>query len=193
MKSLLSLTVLMLVASAIAFSQQEQHVNPLNALGLSFGASATDVIQACQRAGLTIDRIDTSSKSTAGYFHIIASGAEYQGRPATLRLGGGGVGLSGRQMVGLRSVWAIIRADSSSLLTRVHASSVEALTSSFGSPTSAGNMHPEQHEMLGFSQTHFWRVKSGREGMHLHVTVDANVDIPIRDQYMVAVQYALID
>ena len=190
MTSFPALLVAIVLVSSTAHAQNDNAVNPLDVLGLSFKATASDVLHACTRAGLTLDRVDTGR--VPGYFQITASGGTYRGHPATFRFGGGYVASGEEQAHGLRSVWAIVRSTASDSLPQAHAESIERLTATHGPATSTGTRRPEQYEKYGHAQEHFWRVDLGDDA-RLHVTLQASVDVPIDGAYLLATQYALFE
>jgi hypothetical protein len=192
MKSIPSLLLLMLAASSMATAETGSTFNPLDLIGLSYGASAIDVIRACQQAGLTITKLDTGTGATEGYFNIAVSGATYLGQPASLRLGGGGFDDMGRQHKGLNSVWAVLESDSVPLLRRVLTDCVESLIWTHG-PSKYIRAKHEMIAQVGFAEQHFWRRPFGTEGAHLDVTVQASLEVPVGNHFRVAIQYALID
>lgn len=192
MKTALSLVILTALLAIPLPAQNDASVNPLNTVGLSFGASAEEAMQACERAGLTMLSLDTGASGVKGYYFIKATGVTYRGLPASVRLLGGAYRNSGEQARGLCSVWIIIESDSSAMLCQVHQNSLAVLTSAYGLPKHGGRLSPEGCAKWGYSEDHFWQIPTGPQHEKLHVTVQAGVDTPIHDRYSLAIQYALV-
>lgn len=190
MRSLLALLAAIVLTSTTAVGQPDAE-NPLGVLGISYGASADEVVRACERAGLTVERIDTGVGSSSGYFNIAATGAVYLGQSATLRFGGGSAGPWDKRADGLCSVWAIIEADSSSALRSTLRRCVESLVWMHG-PSRYHRVPLEKAAVAGYAEEHYWRVESRAGGDDLDVRVHASLEAPVNDRYLVAVQYTQV-
>lgn len=191
MKSLLILAAIVF-ATATALGQQQSSVNPLNDLGIAFGASVTDVIDACERAGLTIVRIDTGSRCPEGSFLIRASGARYLGEPATLWLGGGASWSTDATVSGLRSVSALLESDTPASLRSAMSRCLDTLVWTYG-PSKYFRARPAVIERSGFAEEHLWRKSTRAQGDSLQVRVEACLDAPVAGRYVVKVQFAQVD
>jgi hypothetical protein len=187
MKSPLSLVALILIGTATAHGQYDHSVTPLNALGVSFGATATEVVRACERAGLTITKLDTNLPH--GRFRLYASGWSYRGHAATIFLAGGGIGPFDKPTRGLCTVAATIESDGSEDARRVYSSLVDALTVKYGAARTHEKLSPADQLRLGFETLHHWTLKSEPS---MYVEVMGCVDEPVSGAYLVRVYYCQV-
>lgn len=187
MRTRVSSLALMLVVALPALAQDDSSVNPLRLLGLSFGDTLADVIHSCERAGLTVTAVDTSSGHDSGFYQVKAGGLMYHGLPAVARLlVSDGTGLHA-VFVGLSSVASNVS------LAEVERECLGNLTRTFGKPTRDTSGRRAPARLMMWRDEYEWIVGRSDDRKGTQVRLYANVDAPVADRYDLGVSYTDLD